>query len=321
MKRRPKLGRRRSMFWTHSWMVPSVLLALPSITKDFPSLNLVLMESTFSHSAPKPDASKGRLAMPTKTTTCWFWTKIWAAIKNLKGSTCFAPTGGGKWLSIWHSTAQRDENGRAASWAAKLMRKWGKWLQNQDIDSISRLCIDMSSKTRLSTLFHVFSRILVYKVYIYLRICIYIYIYMYTYVCFIYEYVWWFVEIVMCVCVWRCYWGDKWSKPNVSEEFCQVGYVCSFWETIQAIECHLTSQVNLLGATLKKSHKKKDTKRHHWNSAFRTDWFLTGSLQWLLTIPSYLVHPVQQRTIFLITALLSFGWSMGKRDSPAMKQA
>ena len=63
----------------------------------------------------------------------------------------------------------------------------------------------------------------------------------------------------MCVCVF----GDVIGvRSEVNPMFLRIFvksdmFNCSFWETIQAIECHLTSQVNLLGATLKKSHRKK----------------------------------------------------------------
>lgn len=58
------------------------------------------------------------------------------------------------------------------------------------------------------------------------------YIYIYTvYVCFIYEYVWWFVEIFVCVCLAMLLGFSKWSKPNVSTRmFVKSGMFVLFWK-------------------------------------------------------------------------------------------
>ncbi len=168
-----KLGRRISMLATHSAMVPSALQVFPTrTTKDSPSRTRLRMVSTFSHSAPKPDASKASRAMTPKS---WYsWTKIlreggWKFVRG----TCFSvlplPKEPQNHWAIWASgigqltRSHSGENGRGVFWAAIERRIWFK---NLVIHTISRLSIDMSSKTRLSTIFLLFSRIWVYKVYI-----------------------------------------------------------------------------------------------------------------------------------------------------------
>ena len=132
--------------------------------------------------------------------------------------------------------------------------------------------------------------------------------------------------LCLCVCLAMLLGFSNWSKPNVSTRiFVKSGMFVSVLETIKPSNAtwrHRWICLGMLGATLKKSHKKKIWKEITETQHSVLIGFLTRSLQWLSYNPFISGSSCTTKNHILITALLSsFGWSMGKRDSAAMKQA
>ena len=126
----------------------------------------------------------------------------------------------------------------------------------------------------------------------------------------------------ICVCLAMLLGFTKWSKPNVSTRiFVKSGMFVLFWKLSKPSNATWHHRWICLGLLWKNHTEKRYEKKSVKLSI--PYWLVPDKILVMASYNPFISgSSCTTKNHILVTALLSsFGWSMGKRDSTAMKQA